>query len=93
MSRYDEIFRLSDQLKEEVDALANDRRSEPVSVEGLGRLVKTARKEQKLNQDELADLAGISKGTLKRIEADNQNVMMRHVINVLQTLGMTLWIR
>mgnify|MGYP000335402599 CR=1 FL=1 len=49
MSRYDEIFRLSDRLKEEVDALAKDRRSEPVSVEGLGRLVKTARKEQKLN--------------------------------------------
>ncbi len=93
MTRYDEIFRLTERLREEIDALENDRRSAPLPVEELGNLVKTARKEQKLTQDELADLAGVSKGTLKRIEADNRNITFSNVIDVLQTLGMTLWIR
>ncbi len=92
MSRYDELSRLLEEIKREVDVLRKESRSEPVPVEDLGVLVKATRVRQKLAQAELADLAGISVATLKRIEFGNKDVAFSNISSVLDALGVKVWI-
>lgn len=92
MSRYDELSMLIEAIKREVDILRKTSRTEPVPVGNLGTLVKTTRGRQKLSQAELADLAGISVATLKRIESGNKEVTFSNLSSVLDALGVKLWI-
>ncbi len=92
MSRYNELSRLVEALVTELEALRQESDRDPVPVRDIGGLVKARRREQKLTQAELADLAGIGAATLKRIESGNQDVTFSNLSRVLDALGIRLWI-
>ena len=92
MSRYDQISRLVDELGLEVESLRSESRHDPVPIQDMGSLVKSTRKDQNLTQAELADLAGISPATLKRIESGNKDVTFSNIASVFDALGIDLWI-
>lgn len=57
------------------------------SPASLGKFIAERRKTKGISQDTLSDLAGISLGTIKGIEA-GRNVGLHSVFVVLNTLGM-----
>lgn len=92
MSQISEPLRLVEKLKAELESLDEKAAPRPAPVDNLGAIVKETRKEQRLTQVELADLAGIGSATLKRIEAGNKDVTFANVLSVLDALGLDLWI-
>ena len=46
------------------------------------------RKEQRLTQEQLAVLAGVSKPTLNRFEQGKANITLESVIKILRVLGL-----
>ena len=55
------------------------------------RLVEEAverRKEQKLTQEQLAILVGVSKPTLNNFEQGNTNISVANAIKILKSLGL-----
>ena len=53
----------------------------------IGVLVRTARKEQNLRQDELAGVAGVGLRFIVDLEAGKPTAQIGKVLQVLQTLG------
>ncbi|NRQ16396.1 hypothetical protein BHMPCIPO_03656 [Ensifer sesbaniae] len=53
----------------------------------IGTLVRSARKEQKLRQDELAGVAGVGLRFIVDLEAGKPTAQIGKVLQVLQTLG------
>ncbi len=56
----------------------------------LGKSIKEQRKEVNLDQDILADYAGISKWTLSKIETGKANPSLDTLMQILDTLGLDL---
>lgn len=54
----------------------------------LGMNVRTARKRRRLLQGELAQKAGISEKTIRRLEKGDDGVSMGNVLSVLWALGL-----
>ena len=55
------------------------------------KIVKEAvkrRREQKLTQEELSVLAGVSKPTLNHFEQGKTNIKLENVIKILKSLGL-----
>lgn len=59
-------------------------------ADSLGSLVKARRRELRLRQDELAALAEVSTRFLHSLEHDKQTIRLDSLMNVLNTLGLTL---
>lgn len=57
----------------------------------LGILIRSARKEQKLSEQETADRAGISRGLLQRIESGNPKCEIGAVFEVATLVGIPLF--
>ncbi|WP_173514122.1 MULTISPECIES: helix-turn-helix transcriptional regulator [Sinorhizobium] len=53
----------------------------------IGALVRSARKEQNLRQDELAGVAGVGLRFIVDLEAGKPTAQIGKVLQVLQTLG------
>ncbi|NWH06779.1 helix-turn-helix domain-containing protein [Desulfobacter latus] len=66
--------------------------SDAVPADKLGQVIRRTRKNQHLTMQELSDLSGISYATLSKIETGSVSVRFDLVINILQTLGLNLWI-
>lgn len=56
----------------------------------IGALIRSARKEQKLRQDELAGAAGVGLRFIVDLEAGKPTAQIGKVMQVLQTLGCTV---
>lgn len=73
---------------------ANDpTRGMTVTVQELGERVRTARKQQGLDQLLLADLAGVSDRFLRDLEHGKPTVRLKEVLQVLDALGLTLQVQ
>jgi y4mF family transcriptional regulator len=59
----------------------------------IGTLVRSARKEQNLRQDELAGVAGVGLRFIVDLEAGKPTAQIGKVLQVLQTLGCSVEIR
>ncbi|MCP4414364.1 MAG: helix-turn-helix transcriptional regulator [Gammaproteobacteria bacterium] len=57
----------------------------------LGRLIRAARKEQKLTEKEISDRAGISRGLLNRIEKGDPKCQIGAVFEVATIVGVKLF--
>jgi transcriptional regulator with XRE-family HTH domain len=57
----------------------------------LGGLIRAARKERKMTAQEVSDRAGISRGTLQRIEKGDLNCEIGVVFEVATILGVKLF--
>ena len=56
----------------------------------IGTLVRSARKEQHLRQDELAGVAGVGLRFIVDLEAGKPTAQIGKVLQVLQTLGCSI---
>jgi len=61
-----------------------------VNIDSLGKQIKARRKQLRITQYQLADLAGVSINTLTKIERDEGNPSLETLSKVLDTLGLTL---
>ena len=60
------------------------------NVEEVGGAIRVARKEARLTQKDLADLAGISERTVRAIETGTGNPALAAVAAVANVLGLRL---
>ena len=60
------------------------------NVSTIGHVVRAERKSRGLSQQELADLAGVSRKWLSELENAKPNAEIKPVLAVLQALGFTL---
>lgn len=63
------------------------------NTEDLGRIVRNARKLQKLTQDDLAGMAGTGRRFIVDLEKGKQTVQLGKVLRVLRTLGVSVFSR
>ena len=61
------------------------------SIDSLPRVIKAARKRDGLTQQDLADMIGVSTGTLKAIESGKGNCTFANIQAVAAALGVKLW--
>ncbi|WP_105432498.1 helix-turn-helix domain-containing protein [Neorhizobium sp. T6_25] len=64
--------------------------AESEALLAIGRLLKTARKNLRLTQEQVADLAGISRPRYREIEAGSAAVRTTTLINISRALGLEL---
>lgn len=62
------------------------------SIEQMGVLIRHQRKKQRLTLQELSDLSDVAYSTLSKIENGDTAVQLRSLSNVLDSLGLKLWI-
>lgn len=60
------------------------------NTEDLGKIVRNARKLQKLSQDDLAGMAGTGRRFIVDLEKGKQTVQLGKVLRVLRTLGVSV---
>ena len=60
------------------------------NAEDLGRVVREARKAQKLSQDDLAGMAGTGRRFIVDLEKGKETVQFGKVLRVLATLGVSI---
>jgi len=92
MNQMDEVQKIIEQLATKIEALREELERRPKRMDDVSELIKKTRKVQGLTQHELVDLAGIGSATLKRIESGNKNVTFSNLLNLLDALGINLWI-
>lgn len=84
-------------LKTALDSIESNKRislaQELVPIEQIQKFVRSERKQQKINRDILAKLAGVSVGTINAIETGKLTVSIYNTQKVLNALGKKLWIR
>jgi len=61
-------------------------------IDKIGDVIRAARKNQRLTRKKLCELSGISYTTLNKIETGSVSVRLDIVINVVNSLGLNLWI-
>ncbi|MCB0330808.1 MAG: helix-turn-helix domain-containing protein [Bdellovibrionales bacterium] len=59
-------------------------------MQNLGDTVKTRRKERELTQEEVCNLAGVSRNFLKAVEANRTNIRLDLLLRVLELFGLTV---
>ena len=62
------------------------------SIEQMGALIRDQRKKQRLTLQELSDLSDVAYSTLSKIENGETAIQLRSLNNVLDSLGLQLWI-
>ncbi len=65
---------------------------ELTEIEHSGEQIRRARKQQKMTLEELADLAGISKATLGKLERGFMEIQLASLLKVSETLGLKVWV-
>jgi transcriptional regulator with XRE-family HTH domain len=65
-------------------------RSESDALLDIGQLLKAARKGKRLTQEQVADMAGISRPRYREIEAGSSAARTTTLINIARVLGLEL---
>jgi len=92
MNSISELAALARDLLAGAEELALQQRQQPQPLENAAGTIRGARRAQRLSQAELADLAGVSAATVKRIEAGRTEIALSNVMKVMDVLGLRLWI-
>ena len=84
-------------IREQYNTLANrfaqsEKIKDAVTIDKIGDIIRTARKTQGLTRQTLCELSGVSYSTVNKIETGSVSVRLDLVINVVNTLGLNLWI-
>ncbi|WP_192348281.1 helix-turn-helix domain-containing protein [Algoriphagus sp. Y33] len=58
-----------------------------LKLELIGDMIKTARKERKLTQEQLGELVGVKKAQISRLENSTGNVTFETVMRIFNALG------
>lgn len=60
------------------------------ALQDIGQLLKTTRKDRQLTQEQVADMAGISRPRYREIEAGTSAARTTTLINIARALGLEL---
>ncbi len=63
---------------------------EPIS--NLANQIKEERSKQKLTQKMLSELSGVSESSVQKVERGDNSIQFNIVTDILNTLGLKLWI-
>lgn len=74
----------------ERDWVSRMAQSEAESLVQIGQLLKAARKGRRLTQEQIADMAGISRPRYRQIEAGSSAARATTLINIARALGLEL---
>lgn len=61
-------------------------------INQIGTVIKSLRKAAKLSQQDLADLAGVSRTALQGIEADKPTTQLDTLMRIMQALNLKLYL-
>lgn len=82
--------RTLNQLKDEhigkIGTSNRDKYEFELKVEILGQMIKSARKERHLTQEQLGELIGVQKAQISKLERNTKNVTIETILKVFQAL-------
>lgn len=84
MSGYN-IFK--DSIPVELKDLYNEEYAQTEALLNAANLISEAMEESRINQTELAELLGVSRGYVSRLLSGNENMSIKNVSRVLHVLG------
>jgi len=68
------------------DSAARDAYEYELRMEVLGKMIKAARKERNLTQEELGRLVGVQKAQISKLENSAQNATLDTILRIFQAL-------
>jgi HTH-type transcriptional regulator / antitoxin HipB len=57
-----------------------------LKLELIGEMIKTARKERQLTQEQLGELIGVQKSQISKLESNTKNVTIETILKVFEAL-------
>ena len=57
-----------------------------LKLELIGKMIKTARKERNLTQEQLGELIGVQKSQISKLESNTKNVTIETILKVFKAL-------
>lgn len=79
-----------DQMKDKhiggIGTKERDKYEFELKLDILGEMIKTARKERKLTQEQLGDLIGVQKSQISKLERNAKNVTIETILKVFRAL-------
>jgi DNA-binding XRE family transcriptional regulator len=79
-----------DQMKDkhigEVGTKERDKYEFDLKLEVLGEMIKSARKERQLTQEQLGELVGVQKSQISKLERNTKNVTIETILKVFRAL-------
>jgi HTH-type transcriptional regulator / antitoxin HipB len=80
------LNQVKDQFIGKVGSPKRDKYESELKLEILGEMIKTARKERHLTQEELGSLIGVKKAQISRLEKNANNVTIDTILRVFNAL-------
>ncbi|MDQ8013604.1 MAG: helix-turn-helix transcriptional regulator [Flavobacterium nitrogenifigens] len=80
------LSEMKDEVIGEIGTPARDQYEYELNMEILGRMIKTARKERNLSQEQLGDLIGVKKAQISKLESSANSATIDTIIKVFKAL-------
>ena len=75
-----------DLLIGEIGTARRDQFEFELKLELIGEMIKTARKERQLTQEQLGELIGVQKSQISKLESNTKNVTIETILKVFEAL-------
>ncbi|SFE05275.1 helix-turn-helix domain-containing protein [Flavobacterium phragmitis] len=80
------LSEMKDEVIGEIGTPERDQYEYELNMELLGRMIKTARKERNLTQNQLGELVGVKKSQISKLESSANSATIDTVIKVFKAL-------
>lgn len=80
------LSEMKDKYIGEIGTTDRDKYEYELNMEILGRMIKTARKERNLTQEQLGDLIGVKKAQISKLESSANSATIDTIIKVFKAL-------
>lgn len=80
------LSEMKDEIIGKIGTPERDKYEYELSMEVLGRMIKTARKERNLTQNQLGELIGVKKAQISKLESSANSATIDTVIKVFKAL-------
>ena len=80
------LSEMKDRYIGEIGTPERDKYEYELNMEILGRMIKTARKERNLTQEQLGDLIGVKKAQISKLESSANSATIDTIIKVFRAL-------
>lgn len=80
------LSEMKDEVIGKIGTTERDKYEYELNMELLGRMIKTARKERNLTQNELGELVGVKKSQISKLESSANSATIDTVIKVFKAL-------
>ncbi len=80
------LNQLKDKHLGEIGTPDRDKYEFDLKVEILGQMIKSARKERHLTQEQLGELIGVQKAQISKLERNTKNVTIETILKVFRAL-------